>query len=108
MYSLPRACGTSSRASSPSGLFGPRLELPQVKWLLGRARFGLGLSYHFHVFLLSQGIPTIGPYTNPYYDIKLHGVFAAFDHTAAPFEYGPRLLNDPAFQRKRGDRPRVG
>ncbi len=74
------------------------LGAPQVKWLLGRAKFGIGLSYHFHVFLLSQGIPTIGPYTNRYYDIKLRGVFAAFDHTAAPFAYAPELLNDSAFR----------
>lgn len=74
------------------------LGAPEVKWILGRARFGIGLSYHFHVFLLSQGIPTIGPYTNRYYDIKLRGAFAAFDHSTTPFAYSPDLLADPAFQ----------
>lgn len=73
------------------------LGAPQIKWLLGRARLGIGLSYHFHVFLLSQGIPTIGTYTNQYYDIKLRGVFAAFGHEAVPIPYSSQLLNDPAF-----------
>lgn len=73
------------------------LGAPQVKWLLGRAKFGIGLSYHFHVFLLSQGIPTIGPHTNRYYEIKLRGAFAAFNHSATPFVYSPTILTDPAF-----------
>jgi len=65
------------------------LEAPDTKWILGRARFGIGLSYHFHVFSLSQGVPTIPLFTNPYYEVKLKGAMAAFGHSIAPVKYPP-------------------
>lgn len=64
---------------------------PELKWLLGQARFGIGFSYHFNVFLLSQGIPSIGLYTNPYYEIKLRGAFAAYDYSGTPLAYPGEL-----------------
>ena len=70
----------------------------QAKWLLGQAKFGIGLSYHFNVFLLSQGLPSIALYTNDYYDIKARGVFAAFGLTATPPAYRPGLVDDVAFR----------
>jgi polysaccharide pyruvyl transferase WcaK-like protein len=69
------------------------LSAQQVKWLLGRARFGLGLSYHFHVFLLTQGIPTIGLYTNPYYELKLKGVYAAYGYEGQPSPYETNITD---------------
>lgn len=63
---------------------------PQIKSILGRAKLGIGSSYHFHVFCLSQGVPTIALYTNEYYKIKLNGVIAAFGHRIAPVVYPPR------------------
>lgn len=73
------------------------LEAAELKWLLGRARFGLGLSYHFHIFLLSQGVPSIGPYTNSYYDIKLRGAFAAYNHKLAPIPYSETFCQAEEF-----------
>jgi len=69
------------------------LEAPQTKWILGRARFGIGLSYHFHVFSLSQGVPTIPLFTNAYYEVKLKGAMAAFGHSIAPVKYPPTSDN---------------
>ncbi len=63
------------------------LEAAELKWLLGQARFGIGLSYHFHVFLLSQGRPSIGLYSNDYYKVKLSGAFKAYGYQASPLPY---------------------
>ena len=63
------------------------LNAPQLKWVVGRAKFGVGLSYHFNVFCLSQGVPTIGIYSNAYYRIKLSGVMALFEHTIPPLAF---------------------
>lgn len=63
------------------------LRAEEIKWLLGKARFGIGLSYHFHVFSLTQGVPTIAFYTNQYYELKLKGCFAAYDYDSEPFSY---------------------
>lgn len=73
------------------------LSVAETKWILGKARLGLGISYHFHVFLLSQGIPSIGVYTNTYYDIKLNGVFSAFNHIIKPLPYTNNLVSTPEF-----------
>jgi polysaccharide pyruvyl transferase WcaK-like protein len=66
-----------------------------VKWILGRARFGVGMSYHFHVLSLCQGVPTIGFYSNEYYDIKLRGAFSAFDHRMTPMRFPDGLKSGP-------------
>lgn len=65
----------------------PYLQAAEIKWVLSRAQFGLGISYHFHVFLLSQGIPSVAFYSNSYYEVKLKGVFAAYDYRSEPFRY---------------------
>lgn len=76
------------------------MEASEIKWLLGRARFGLGVSYHFHIFLLSQGVPSIGIYPNSYYRIKLDGAFAAFNFTGVPLRYPDELIvTNPSFQK---------
>ncbi len=70
----------------------------ELKWLLGQARFGIGLSYHFHVFQLTQGVPPIGLFTNAYYDIKLRGAYAAFGHKLAPLSYSQDLCTREDFR----------
>lgn len=55
-----------------------------TKYILGRAVFGIGLSYHFHVWLLSQGRPAIGIFDNPYYETKIKGAFAAYGFSGQP------------------------
>lgn len=69
------------------------LRAPELKWLLGHSRFGIGLSYHFHVFLLSQGRPSIGLFTNSYYQVKLQGAFAAYDCPVAPLHYPDDIVD---------------
>lgn len=72
------------------------MNAQQIKWILGRAQFGIGLSYHFHVFSLSQGVPTIPIYTNHYYRIKLQGAMAAFGYTTSLVDYATiRENTDP-------------
>ena len=68
------------------------LAAAELKWLLSLARFGIGLSYHFHVFLLSQGRPSIGLYTNDYYNIKLNGAFKAYGYQGTPIKYQPEFV----------------
>ncbi len=58
-----------------------------TKWILAQARFGIGLSYHFHLWLLSQGRPSIGIFTNPYYQIKTSGAFLACGYDATPLSF---------------------
>jgi hypothetical protein len=67
-----------------------------VKWMLGRARFGMGMSYHFHVLSLSQGVPTVGFYANDYYAVKLRGAFSAFGYEPTPLQYPDALESGPA------------
>ena len=73
------------------------LEAAELKWLLGRALFGIGLSYHFHIFLLTQGVPSIGPYTNSYYAIKLRGAYAAYNYKLTPMAYTGELCDTTEF-----------
>jgi|GEM_PF-6032935 len=63
----------------------------QAKWIMGRARFAIGLSYHFNVFALTQGVPVIGIYTNEYYRIKLDGAFGLYGHGIKAVKYGEEL-----------------
>jgi len=74
------------------------LEAAELKWLLGQARFGIGLSYHFHVFLLSQGRPSIGLYSNDYYKVKLNGAFRAYGYQASPLPYSLSLSTEQPFE----------
>jgi hypothetical protein len=73
------------------------LRASEMKWVLGRANFGIGHSYHFNVFLLSQGIPSIGLYTNEYYKVKLQGAFRALGCGLEPMPYSAALRSDRAF-----------
>lgn len=45
-----------------------------VKGAIGEAAYSLGLSYHVHVFALSQGKPAIILYTGEYYRYKSEGL----------------------------------
>lgn len=45
-----------------------------VKSVVGHARFSIGLSYHTHVFSLSQGHPALILYTGRYYELKSNGL----------------------------------
>ncbi len=50
-----------------------------VKGAIGRALYSLGLSYHVHVFALSQGKPSIILYTGEYYQYKSDGLIGFYD-----------------------------
>ena len=45
-----------------------------VKSVVGQARFSIGLSYHIHVFSLSQGHPALILFTGRYYELKSNGL----------------------------------
>ena len=49
-----------------------------VKGAIGRAKYSLGLSYHVHVFSLSQGHPSIILYTGNYYKYKSEGLIGFY------------------------------
>lgn len=49
-----------------------------IKAVIGQARFSMGLSYHTHVFSLSQGHPALVLYTGGYYGLKSEGLVGFF------------------------------
>jgi polysaccharide pyruvyl transferase WcaK-like protein len=58
-------------------------DVRAAKGLVAGARFSLGLSYHVHVFALSQGLPALVLYTGGYYRAKSDGLVGFFDAAAA-------------------------
>ncbi len=53
-------------------------DVTVVKAAVGLARFSLGLSYHVHVFSLSQGHPALILYTGGYYRAKSDGLIGFY------------------------------
>lgn len=56
----------------------PLDDIELVKGIIGQAIYTIGISYHLHVFSLSQGHPTIALYTGDYYKTKLDGLIAFY------------------------------
>lgn len=52
-----------------------------LKAAVAQADLAIGIAYHFHVFALSCGVPTIGLYGGHYYRQKLEGLFEWFGQT---------------------------
>jgi polysaccharide pyruvyl transferase WcaK-like protein len=70
-----------------------------IKAVIGRAMFTLGLSYHVHVFGLTQGRPALILYTGDYYRYKSEGLVqfygppsAALDLARTPVEEIARAI----------------
>jgi polysaccharide pyruvyl transferase WcaK-like protein len=49
-------------------------DVTLIKGAIGAARMTLGLSYHVHVFGLSQGVPAVIAYSGEYYRFKSEGL----------------------------------
>lgn len=49
-----------------------------IKAAVGMSRYSLGLSYHIHVFSLSQGHPAVILYTGDYYKCKSEGLIGFY------------------------------
>jgi polysaccharide pyruvyl transferase WcaK-like protein len=49
-----------------------------IKGIIGQAHIAIGTSYHFLLFALSQSIPALALYQNPYYKQKLEGLCAMY------------------------------
>ncbi len=49
-----------------------------VKGAIGKAKYSLGLSYHVHVFSLSQGKPAVILYSGDYYKYKSEGLIGFY------------------------------
>lgn len=58
----------------------------QVKAIIGSQSLAIGVSYHFGVFALSSGVPTICLYSNEYYQMKSVGLYAGFGPGAQPVD----------------------
>jgi len=50
-----------------------------IKAAIGSSRFTLGLSYHVHVFGLSQGVPALILFSGDYYRFKSDGLVAFYE-----------------------------
>lgn len=53
-------------------------DISLVKGVIGEARYSIGLSYHLHVFSLSQGHPTLIVYSGDYYKTKSEGLVSFY------------------------------
>ena len=63
-------------------------DLGVIKAAIGASRFTLGLSYHVHVFGLSQGVPAIIVYSNDYYRYKSEGLVGFYAPPNAAVDVG--------------------
>ena len=63
-------------------------DLGIIKAAIGASRFTLGLSYHVHVFGLSQGVPAIIVYSNDYYRYKSEGLVGFYAPPNAAIDVG--------------------
>ncbi len=57
-----------------------------IKGIIGRCCFTIGMSYHFNVFSLSQGVPSAAIYLDEYYKIKNLGLYKAFGNPKLVFK----------------------
>jgi len=61
-------------------------DVRTVKGAVGLAKYSLGLSYHLHVFALSQGHPAIILYTGGYYEAKSMGLAGFYGKGCFPID----------------------
>ena len=53
----------------------------RIRDLIAQMDVAVGISYHFNVFALTNGVPAIGLYENEYYKNKLLGLYAIYGLT---------------------------
>lgn len=64
----------SERATVINGEYPPSM----IKGILAQTKIAIGTSYHFLLFALSQNIPVVALYQNPYYRQKLEGLCSMY------------------------------
>lgn len=64
----------SERATVINGEYRPSM----IKGILAQTKIAIGTSYHFLLFALSQNIPVVALYQNPYYRQKLEGLCSMY------------------------------
>lgn len=65
----------SKRATVINGVYSPSI----IKGILAQTKIAIGTSYHFLLFALSQNIPVVALYQNPYYRQKLEGLCSMYN-----------------------------
>lgn len=74
---------------------GPESNKSQIiKGVVGRSFLALGLSYHFHVFALSQAIPALVLYSGEYYRLKSEGLFGHYSLTECVMDIEKKSVSD--------------
>lgn len=68
------------------GIFEETVSWENIKFIFKNATFSFGVSYHFCLFSLAMGIPTVGLYANDYYRQKLIGLMQMFDNSNGVFD----------------------
>ena len=71
---LDAARAVQAHMKSVSYLMEEELSAGQTKAIIGFARAGIGVSYHFCVFSCSSGVNTIGLYRSAYMNQKMRGL----------------------------------
>ncbi len=61
-----------------AAIFDKDVSWKNIKFIIRHASLSMGISYHFCLFSLSEGIPTIGLYANSYYKQKLEGLMKMY------------------------------
>lgn len=67
-----------------------------IKAAIGASLFTLGLSYHVHVFGLSQGVPALILYSGDYYRFKSDGLVGFYDGVNCAVDIGAAFGVDAA------------
>jgi len=71
---LESARRVSALMRAPTKVVEEELDPATTKGILARAVIAIGVSYHFCVFAISSGTPTVGLYRNPYMIQKIRGL----------------------------------
>jgi polysaccharide pyruvyl transferase WcaK-like protein len=65
----------------------PVANIELVKGIIGAAVYSMGISYHLHVFSLSQGHPTLIIYTGDYFRIKSDGLISFYGTPSGTIDF---------------------
>lgn len=90
-YGQDHAAGLSLKSTMKQAdkfyVLEPMDDIGLVKGIIGQAAYTIGISYHLHVFSLSQGHPTIALYTGEYYKTKLDGLVAFYGEPSCSVDF---------------------
>lgn len=70
----------------------------ELKFKISECQLAIGIAYHFLIFALTTGVPTIGLYDGDYYKQKVCGLFSWFDMEESALQFTE--INQPEITRR--------